>query len=469
MRQVGSYQLCLISTLLLLSCSKPGELITGTGLTVLEGATLIDGTGGIPVANSVVVIDGDRIARVGNVGDFRYPRDAVVHDFRGRYLLPGFVDLHVHPRVGAERETMLMLLGFGVTTIRIPGVGFESPDSFGLELRSAVENGLLIGPRIFTGAKIIDGPVKKFPDDVEVSTEKELREEVRRQAELGVNLVKLYWNMPPNFIAAAVDEADALDIQVIGHIRQSSWTEAARLGINGLVHSGLNGPTWELVPPELRDDLRLLSFPDYYDQFLEIVDLDGPLFSSLISLLIENEVTVDPTLVIMQSLYFGDDLSVLERLEPQLAPESVTATWGPGWEDANPVTLNNPDAQTEGKGMFAFSQQVIRRFHERGVRLAVGTDVGMPWITPGVSFHRELELLVEAGISESDVLMLATQNGAVALGQADRFGTIAPGLFADLVVLTEDPMEDVRNSRSIEAVFKEGRRFDPVALMSEVN
>ncbi len=114
--------------------------------------------------------------------------------------------------------------------------------------------------------------------------------------------------------------------------------------------------------------------------------------------------------------------------------------------------------------MFAFSQQVIRRFHERGVRLAVGTDVGMPWITPGVSFHRELELLVEAGIPESDVLRLATQNGAAALGQEDRFGTIASGLFADLVVLKDDPMEDIRNSRSIEAVFKEGRRFDPVAL-----
>ncbi len=281
-------------------------------------------------------------------------------------------------------------------------------------------------------------------------------------------MVKLYWNRPPNFIAAAVDEADALGMQVIGHLRQSSWTEAARLGINGLGHSAGDGPTWELVPPEEREELRSLPFPECYDRFLELVDLDEPWFDSLAIALIENEVTVDPTLVMMQSLYYGDDLTVLERLEPDLAPESVRATWGPGWEDANPLTVNDPRALPEGKGMFTLAQQVVRRFHEHGVRLAVGTDVGEAWITPGVSYHRELELLVEAGIPQIDVFWLATQNGARALGQEASFGTIAPGLFADIVVLRENPLEDVRNSRSIEAVFKKGKQFDPVDLMAAV-
>ncbi len=133
----------------------------------------MDGSGGVPLQNSVVVIEDARILRVGNVGDFRYPSKATVHDLRDRYLLPGFVDLHVHPRVGAERETLLMLLAFGVTTIRIPGVGFESPDDLGLDLRAGVENGSLTGPRIFTGAKIVEGPTKSFPDDVEVTNEAE--------------------------------------------------------------------------------------------------------------------------------------------------------------------------------------------------------------------------------------------------------------------------------------------------------
>lgn len=139
--------LILYLLILLSSCSKPGELLKGDNLSVLEGAMLIDGTGGEPMQNSVVVIEGDKILRVGHKGDFRYPSNAQVFDLQGKYLLPGFVDLHVHPRVGAERETLTMLLAFGITTIRIPGVGFESPDNLGLNLKSKVKNGTMTGPR----------------------------------------------------------------------------------------------------------------------------------------------------------------------------------------------------------------------------------------------------------------------------------------------------------------------------------
>jgi len=123
---------------------------------------------------------------------------------------------------------------------------------------------------------------------------------------------------------------------------------------------------------------------------------------------------------------------------------------------------------TYGKGLFAMALRIVRRFHERGVRLAAGTDVGMPWITPGVSFHRELELLVQAGISPMQVLAIATKNGAEGLRASTRFGTIAPGMLADLVVLRENPIQDIRNTRSIEAVYKEGQRFDPGSLLLDL-
>jgi hypothetical protein len=368
--------------------------------------------------------------------------------------------------VGAERETLIMLLAFGITSIRIPGVGFESPDNLGLDLKSKIKNGTMIGPRIFTGAKIVEGPSKSFPDDIEVKTEEDLRAEVRRQAALGVDLIKLYWNTPPNFIAVAVQEAKEHDIQVIGHIRKSSWTEAARLGINGLVHSGHNGPIWELMPLEEHDSLRTLSFPEYYDHFIQEVNLDLPVFDRVIKALVDNEVTVDPTLVIMQTLYYGDDLRILKQLEPELAPESIHTTWGVGWEEANPAAIQR--SYTSLKKMFAFSQDMIRRFHEGGVRLAVGTDVGMPWITPGVSYHRELELLAESGIPLHDVYRLATENGALALRQNSNFGRIAPNLYADILVLTKNPLLDIRNSRSIELVFKEGKKYNPKDLMDSI-
>lgn len=447
------------------SCSDSVERLVGEDLIAIQGGTLIDGTGAPPYPNAAIVLSGDSILRVGTVGDFQYPPSTEVVDATGMFILPGFVDMHVHPRVGAEDETLRMLLAFGVTTIRIPGVGFESPDSTGIALREATARGSLVGPRIFTGAKIIEGPTKTFPDEVEVTTEEEMRAEVRRQANLGVNLVKLYWNTPVHFIRAAVEEAHALDLQVIGHLRKSSWTEAARAGIDGLVHCGWDGPTWELVAPSEQDALRALPSPENYHRFRETVDLDAPEFDSLVAALIEHEVTVDPTLVNHQSLYYGDDLSILERLEPEAASPSIHATWGVGWESANPFILTAPQAFLEGKVIWPIATEIVRRLHESGVNVAVGTDVGMPWITPGVSLHRELELLVEAGIPEAEVILLATRNGARGLGKEDLFGVIAPGLSADLLLLRRDPLIKIQNTRSIETVYLGGRPFDPSVLL----
>ncbi len=450
------------------SCSESAERLVGEGMIVIQGGTLIDGTGAPPSPNAAIVLSGDSILRVGTVGDFRYPPSAEVVDATGMFILPGLVDMHVHPRVGAEEETLRMLLAFGVTTIRITGIGFESPDSLGIELREATARGALVGPRIFTGAKIIEGPTKSFPDDVEVTTEEEMRAEVRRQAELGVNLVKLYWNTPVHFIRAAVEEAHALDLQVIGHLRQSSWTEAARAGIDGLVHSGWDGPTWELVAPSEQDALRALPYPGNYHRFRETVDLDGPGFDSLTAALIEHEVTVDPTLVLIQSLYYGDDLKILDRLEPEVAPASIHATWGDGWESANPLTMTSPQALPEGKVIWPIATEIVRRLHESGVNIAAGTDIGMPWITPGVSLHRELELMVEAGIPEAEVILIATRNGARGLGKEDLFGVIAPGLSADLVLLRQDPLIKIQNTRSIETVYLGGRPYDPSVLLADL-
>jgi imidazolonepropionase-like amidohydrolase len=196
--------------------------------------------------------------------------------------------------------------------------------------------------------------------------------------------------------------------------------------------------------------------------------LDAPEFDSLVAALIEHEVTVDPTLVIIQSLYYGDDLNILKRLEPEAASPSIHATWGDGWESANPFTVTAPQALQEGKVIWPIATEIVRRLHESGVNVAAGTDVGMPWITPGVSFHRELELLVEAGIPEAEVILIATRNGARGLGKEDLFGVVAPGLSADLVLLRQDPLIKIQNTRSIETVYLGGRPYDPSVLLADL-
>ena len=186
--------------------------------------------------------------------------------------------------------------------------------------------------------------------------------------------------------------------------------------------------------------------------------------------LVAHDVTVDPTLVLIETFYFGDDLNVLRRQQPEMAPASVLESWGEGWQSGNPIVLNNPVRMlTHGKPILQLALGMVRRFHERGVRITAGTDVGMPWITPGVSLHRELELLVQAGIPPRQVLSIATKNGAEGLRASTTFGTIKPGLLADLVVLLENPTEDIRNTRSMEAVYKDGQRYDPQSLLADLH
>ena len=438
------------------ACGEPAEVLVGDGLLVLEGATLIDGIGTAPREDSVVVVDGDRILRVGSAGDFHFPDSARRKDVSGHFVLPGFIDMHVHVHPEARIETVQALLEFGVTTVRSPGAA----QGAGVELRDQIEAGRIRGPRMITGAAFIDGSPSRFDWTVAVATPDEIRDVVRQQAAAGADMIKLYWDVTPELMAAAIEEAHTLGLRVAGHLRATSWTQAARLGIDSLLHSGADGPTWELVPERHRAQLRALPYPEYYARWIELVELDGELMSSLIAALVANNVTVDPTLVVMESLYFGDDPKVLERLEPQRAPPSVVSLWGSDWQQRNPFVFTNPVgiAQnfTSGKDVFPVALQIVRRLHEGGVRLTAGSDLGMPWMTPGVSLHRELELLVQAGIDEADVIVMATRNGAEGLGLEDRLGTVEAGKLADLVVLLADPLMDIRNTRSVAAVYKAG-------------
>ena len=141
--------------------------------------------------------------------------------------------------------------------------------------------------------------------------------------------------------------------------------------------------------------------------------------------------------------------------------------WGENWKEANPFMRQwglTDDEWVQAKRGFVATKAMIRVFHERGVLITAGSDVAMPWITPGVSFHRELELLVSTGISALDVLVIGTQNGARALGIANDVGTVEEGKRADLVVLRDDPLYDIGNTRTIELVIAKGKRYEPAQL-----
>jgi imidazolonepropionase-like amidohydrolase len=463
----GTLPTQLVSSILLLSavvtfagCTSTPPDETASPPLVLRGVTVIDGTGAPPSAGMDVVIDHGRIVSILPAGGRRYGSGATVLDLPGRYLIPGLLDTHAHVTVlrwvpdgsGHRRgvydrevseRTLRVLLAHGVTTVRNP----SAPAEEGVALRDAVAAGEIPGPRILTSGEALMSARL---------SEEEIRAEVRRQARLGVDMIKVYGNLPPHLVRAAIDEAHALGVPVVGHLQRTSWTEALRMGIDAITH----GSPWsrEYLPESRREEYResMLGRLDW----IEWLDLDGPEIREMIDLLVETRTPVDPTLIAYHTKFFGDDPRYLEHPELELIPEIVE-----DWRGGTHTSDWTAGDYARARALWPKLAELVRRYHEAGVLLSAGSDLPNAWVIPGVSLHQELELLVEAGIPADEVLQIATRNAAAALGILDETGTVEPGKRADLVVLNADPIADIRNTRRIELVIQEGRLLRPAHLL----
>ena len=219
--------------------------LDGKAVVVLTGATVIDGTGSAPKPHALVIVNGNKIVDV-LTNDSKY-YDYYSHqrvnflNLTGKYILPGLFDMHAHVAGvlknsynQTKSENMLhMLFTNGITTIRNPA----GPTEQSVALKENVTIGKIKGPRIFTAGRLINGPQIPIPFvEKQVKTEQEVRQEVRLQAAIGVDYIKLYVGLTPNLVRAAIDEAHHNGIKVIGHLYLTSWTDAPNLGIDSLTH-----------------------------------------------------------------------------------------------------------------------------------------------------------------------------------------------------------------------------------------
>jgi hypothetical protein len=423
---------------------------------VLRNVRVIAGNGTPASPPTTVAIRDGQIVGVGDVpGTESGVAESI--DLQGRFLLPGFVDLHVHlpPDSAIQDEILLQLVKYGVTTILNPG----AREGSGVRLRGRLSERF---PRMLTAGPIIEyasasGEVAEWANLV--STEAEAREEVRRQASSGVDFVKFYSGLPPNLVAALVDEATAAGIPVVGHTGATTWREAVEAGTSMLVHSGWGTPMDEIV--NLPDPASATD-AEWYAGYADAPD--GVAFQGLVSAIVEHRVFVVPTLSITQAAGLGKDASLLPQFETELAPEAnLEGWWTEGWRERHPQygDVSEEEDLLMNEVYWPGVLGIVRAMHERGVTLGVGTDVGNSWITPGASFHYEMGLYSQAGISELDLLTMATRNGAAALGLLDMIGTVEVGKRADLVVLGSDPTLDISATRDVEMVLIGGEIVVP--------
>ncbi|MFZ0555664.1 MAG: amidohydrolase family protein [Nitrososphaeraceae archaeon] len=402
---------------------------------VLNGATLIDGTDGPQKNNSVIIINNNKIIAVtsqNNYSSFNISNGSLTNgrvlNLTGKYIMPGLFDMHAHVAGvrknsydQATSEDMLrMLLNYGVTTIRNPG----GPTNKTVQLREEVLNENLSGPEIFTAGRLLNTPEFPIPFvEKQVTSEEEVRKEVRRQAAAGVDYIKLYVGLKPDLVKAAIEEAHSQGIKVIGHLYLTSWTDAANLGIDFLTHGV---PVSPFLLPE--DEQRIFNLtgggPFDHSLWLDLVDLNGTEIRNMIDSLVQNHIPIDPTLSIYEAIF----------------------------------KHGIQDPQNEQRWNTVL--QLTKMMHDSGIKILSGTDIPNFDLVAGESLHHELELLVEAGINTSDVIKIATKNGAEALDLINQTGTIEPGKEADILILSANPVTDIENTKQIDAVISNGRIID---------
>jgi len=433
--------------------------------TVYHGFARLEPTTATVTENSFVVIEGDRIATVGSGPPPRNDSWSYV-DMSGRYALPGFFDTHAHVTIGPlkvemkdgapsfrfeviddiHRHNALIALAFGVTTIRNPAGNAEANAHYD----AMIERGAWLGPQAVHAGDLMNPGFDHYPRN-----DAEWQREMARQRELGMTYVKLYSGLTEQELARGIELAHAHGLKTIAHLDGVSWTRAMELGIDELTHA-LPTSADLLVEPNRAAYLESRKMPDakYMYRWFELVDYDSAPFQNMLHMLVEKQVHVDLTLIANEIVYFYDEIDALEYPLELAYPDpafrdnwrmSMTASHF-GWTEED---------YRRAHAVMPKVLELAKRFHDAGVRLSIGTD----GTGGGPSFVRELALHVRAGIPPWEVLRLATSGAAERLGLAERTGSIAPGLEADIVFLNANPLVNIENVRDVDTVVQNGRAY----------
>jgi imidazolonepropionase-like amidohydrolase len=396
---------------------------------VLDNVRIIDGTGAPPIERGRIVIEGGRIARIGAAEAVAAPASAETLDLSGRTMIPGLIDLHFH--IEDDPKLALRQLGHGVTSFRDPGQWDEKFEG----LRRMIASEHLPGPRIFTAGPHIDGERPAYPADAVVARDPE---EARRLAERavreGASALKIYFRLPFASAKAVIDVCTARGIPCTAHLEVLDARELIESGLHGLEHITSLGIS--LLPPLEAEAYRQAVLADNdarrdgrYELFAR-ADLDGPQARALYATLRARKPWLDATLAVFERR--------MDRPPPGTKPTKV------------PILV-------EG---FAKMKRLTRRAGQEGARLVMGGHSTVPFAARGEAPWRELELLVESGLTPIEAITAATGTAAAFLYRSDQLGALRPGLRADLVVLRGDPSRDISAVRTVERVMVDGRWVD---------
>ncbi len=429
-------------------------------------------------SNTMLVEHDGEITYIGPIKSF--DKSVPIIDLKGKYVISGFIDTHTHVTLGAvgfvqkgdkfkavannsdeiAQHNGKVLLAYGITDIRNPGGSAKES----VRYKKQVKAGKWVGPDAHVAGELLD--VQEFEGLAQVvkSTD-EIDGLIRAQKNVGVDFIKLYTGLNEQQLEVAIKSAHHHGLKAVAHLEDVAWDKAAKMGLDVVVHA--MPISEDLMVGKSKENYIKLKRPGVFSFFewYEAIDFDTPRFKSFIQTLKEQGTSIDPTLIVFHNAFWGDKPEVIEHPKLNLTHPELVENWQTfftfniGW---------TPEDFKRAKAVWPKVQQFIRLLDEADIHMTVGTDMNNPWVIPGVSFHQEMQLLVDAGIPNYDVLKMATWHGAQAIDQTKMKGSLAVGKYANFVILEDNPVSDIRHTERIYAVVKSGQMHKPNDLIKDI-
>ena len=387
-----------------------------TSIIAIMGATLIDGRGGPAISDSVVLVRGERIEAVGTRASVKLPPEAELIDAKGLTLLPGLIDSHFH--IDGDDPLPALYLSHGITSLRDPGQWIEAYD--------AARKAAAPVPRLFLCGPHLDSPPPAYPSDSYIVRDAdETRLAVNRFVDDGASAIKVYFRLPLALIKVAIETAHSRGVPVMGHLEIVDARDAIKAGIDGIEHATSFGTS--LLPLRDAEKYRQSVLANNSArsegryQVWNSIDLNSEQARALFKLIVDRGVVVSPT------------LAVFERQ--------------PGDKDTTDVHVH------------AFKQMevFVGLAKKAGAKIVVGSHSDVPHAKRGWAYQRELELLVDSGLTPMQAIVAGTIENARYFHIEDRLGSVERGKIADLVLVEGDPLKDISNMRRVKRVMLNGK------------
>ena len=407
-----------------------------------------------PVRNAIILVSRTGTIEAAGPPDLvAVPKGAREVRLDGKWIVPGLIDAHVH----AERWAMPRFLAYGVTAVRDLG---GAQDSL-IFLRNDIDAGQVAGPRLYISGAPIDGPGSPSPHATVVRTANDARRAVGSRVLISVSQIAVLPRLDRAQLTALLDDARALETPVAAQFGRVDALTGVRMGVasleylSGIPEATMRNPT-ALQTAWSRNGLAAWGRWETAWGPLDSVSLDR-----VARVLVQAGTAVVPTLATHESLVRLGDAAFRDSLDLSGIPESV----GAGWESSVLRTRYGLSAGVFAAGRRSRAAQdlFVRRVAAAGGRLAAGSGSGMPLVAPGAGLHRELALLVAAGLEPERALLAATRDAARLL-EADSIGVVRTGGVADFLVLDGDPFADIHNTRRIDRIVVGGSVWTPAEL-----